>query len=87
MRVAGRPEPAGLGDRLTASVAWASPGYFDAMGLRLLGGRLFTDLDRAGGPGAVVVNETFARDLSADGEGVGQRVRFGFDGVCDSDDQ
>ena len=79
VQVAGRTEPAGPGDRLAPQVAWASPGYFDAMGLRLLGGRLFTDLDRAGSAGVVVVNETFARRLSADGEAVGQRVRFGLD--------
>ena len=77
VRVAGRPEPAGPGDRLSSRVAWASPGYFDAMRLRLLDGRLFTPSDRAGGPGVVVVNETFARALSRDGQAVGRRVRFG----------
>ena len=86
VQVAGRTEPAGPGDRLAPQVAWASPGYFDAMGLRLLGGRLFTDLDRAGSAGVVVVNETFARRLSADGEAVGQRVRFGLDSR-DGDEQ
>ena len=86
VQVAGRTEPAGPGDRLAPQVAWASPGYFDAMGLRLLGGRLFTDLDGAGSPGVVVVNETFARRLSADGEAVGQRVRFGLDSG-DGDEQ
>ena len=77
VRVAGQPEPADSGDRLFAEIAWASPGYFDAMRLRLLSGRLFTRLDRAGSPPVVVVNETFARDLSDGGEAVGQRVRFG----------
>ena len=84
VRVAGRPEPAD-GDRLMAGIAWASPGYFDAMNLRLLGGRLFTGLDRAGSPGVVVVNESLARHLSADGEAVGERVRFGSEGVGDGD--
>ena len=79
VQVAGRTEPADPGDRLAPQVAWASPGYFDAMGLRLLEGRLFTDLDRAGRAGVTVVNETFARRLSADGEALGQRVRFGLD--------
>ena len=87
VRVAGRPEPADRGDRLMATIGWASPGYFDAMGLRLLGGRLFTDLDRAGSPGVVVVNETFARHLSADGEAVGQRVQLGFEDGGDRDEQ
>ena len=87
VRVAGRPETAGAGGRLMPTIGWGSPGYFDAMRLRLLGGRLFTDLDRGGGPGVVVVNETFARQLSADGEAVGQRVRFGFEGIGDGDDR
>ena len=80
VRVAGRPEPAAPGDRLMARIAWASRGYFDAMRVRLLEGRLFTRSDRAGGPGVVVVNETFARGLSRDGEAVGQRVQFGLGG-------
>ena len=87
VRVAGRPEPVDPRDRLWASIAWASPGYFDAMRLRLLGGRLFTDLDRAGSPGVVVVNETLARHLSGDGEAVGQLVRLAFENVGDGDDQ
>ena len=87
VRVAGRPEPADRGDQLMAPIGWASPGYFDAMGLRLLGGRLFTDLDRAGSPGVVVVNETFARYLSAAGEAIGQRVRLGFEDGGDRDEQ
>ena len=77
VRVAGGSEPADRGSRLSVQVSWASPGYFDAMRLRLLGGRLFTTVDRAISPGVVVVNETLARHLSGDGEAVGQRVQFG----------
>ena len=77
VRVAGRSEPADQGGRLPVQVSWASPGYFDAMRLRLLGGRRFTTVDRAGSPGVVVVNETLARHVSGDGEAVGQRVQFG----------
>ena len=85
VRVAGQPESADPGDRLSSRVAWASPGYFDAMRLRLLDGRLFTRSDRVGGPGVVVVNETFARALSRDGQAVGQRVQFGFGGRGDDE--
>ena len=87
VRVAGRPEPVDPSDRLMVPIRWASPAYFDAMRLRLLEGRLFTDLDRAGSPGVVVVSETLARHLSGDGEAVGQRVGFGFEGSGDGDDQ
>ena len=54
----------------------ASPGYFDAMRLRLLDGRLFTRRDGAGAPRVVVVNETFAREVIGGAAAVGRRVRF-----------
>ena len=38
-----------------------TPGYQDALGLRVRQGRLFTDADRASGTRAWVVNEEFAR--------------------------
>ena len=38
-----------------------SPGYFSALGVPLLAGRVFTDADRAGGAKVAVVNESFAR--------------------------
>ena len=85
VRVAGQPEPADGGGRRSAQVTWASPGYFDAMRLRLLEGRLLTRLDGAGGPRVVVVNETLARDLSGGGRAVGQRVRFGSGGAGGGD--
>ena len=45
-----------------------SPGYFDAVGLRLLRGRLMTDRDTADTPGVAVVGESTARrDLAGRG--------------------
>ena len=54
----------------------ASPGYFDAMRLRLLDGRLFTRRDGTGAPRVLVANETFAREVLGGGPAVGRRVRF-----------
>ena len=54
----------------------ATPGYFDAMRLRLLRGRLFTRRDGTGAPRVLVVNETFAREVLGAGPAVGRRVRF-----------
>ena len=54
----------------------ASPGYFDAMRLRLLDGRLFTRRDGTGAPRVVVVNETFGREVIGGAAAVGRRVRF-----------
>ena len=54
----------------------ASPGYFDAMRLRLVGGRLFTRRDGTGAPRVLVVNESFAREVLGGAPAVGRRVRF-----------
>ena len=54
----------------------ASPGWFDAMRLRLLDGRLLTRRDGTGAPRALVVNETFARAVLGGGPAVGRRMRF-----------
>lgn len=59
--IEGRPEPA---DRTQTPVAWyrqVTTGYFDAIGIRLIAGRAFTDEDREGGMPVGVVNETLAR--------------------------
>ena len=37
------------------------PGYFEAMGIRLIRGRDFTEADRRGSPPVVIVNEEFVR--------------------------
>jgi predicted permease len=59
----------------------ASPGYFQAMGIRLRRGRVFTDQDGregAGQPSVIVVNETFAKTMWPDGrDPIGRRVRPG----------
>jgi len=49
--------------QLTADVVTASPRLFAALRIPLVRGRLFTDLDRAGGAPAAVVNETAARQF------------------------
>ena len=52
-----------------------SADYFRVMSVPLAAGRYLDASDRAGAPGAVVVNESFARQLCA-GTCVGSRVRF-----------
>ncbi|HET7249940.1 MAG TPA: ABC transporter permease [Gemmatimonadales bacterium] len=51
-----------------------SPGYFGALGIRLLAGRDFTAADRAGAPGVVVLSETVARRLWPNEPAVGKRI-------------
>ena len=74
VRVAGRPAPSDPGDLQRTTVRGASPGYFDALRLRIRDGRTFTRLDAAGSPRVLVVNETLARQLFGGDSAVGQRL-------------
>jgi len=76
VHVLGRPAPDDPSEAPVTLLHVVSPGYFETMRLRLLGGRLFTVRDRAGAPRVLVVNETFARELLGGAPAVGQRVRF-----------
>jgi putative ABC transport system permease protein len=51
-----------------------TPGYFRAMGVPRLSGRLFQATDRVDSPPVVIVNDAFARELFPGGNAVGQRV-------------
>ena len=44
-----------------ANVRMATPGYFDALGLRLVSGREFSAQDAPGAPAVIIVNESLAR--------------------------
>ncbi len=51
-----------------------SPGYFGALGIRLLAGRDFMPADRASAPGVVIVSETVARRVWPNQKAVGKRI-------------
>ena len=51
-----------------------SPGYFPAMGIRLVRGRDFTDRDTASSPGVAIVSRTVARMLSPAEDPLGMRI-------------
>ena len=69
-----RPKPT---ETPLADMRQASPGYFEAMGIRLLRGRTFTGADRAGAPGVAVVSEALARAYWPGADPLGKRFRFG----------
>jgi putative ABC transport system permease protein len=69
-------EPA-PGERLMTGVHVVNPRYFKAMGIPLLKGRAFTELDTVEAPTVLVVNETLSRRLWAGDEAVGKRVKLG----------
>jgi hypothetical protein len=54
-----------------------SPGYFTALGTRLLAGREFTPGDRSTQVPVAIVNQTLARRLFETPDAVGKRFRQG----------
>ena len=66
--------PTPLPHGYTVDKPTVSPGYFGALGIRLLVGRDFTAADRAGAPGAVVVSEAVAQRIWPNQSAVGKRI-------------
>ena len=62
----------------TVSGGYIGPDLFNAVGLRIVGGRGFTEADRQSRPQVAVVNETAARNLK--GPAVGALVHVGVPG-------
>jgi putative ABC transport system permease protein len=56
-----------------------SSGYFETMGIRLLRGRTFTEIDRAGAEPVAIVSETAARRFWNGRDPLGQRLRLSRD--------
>jgi predicted permease len=53
-----------------------APGYFPAMGLRIVRGRDIADTDIMGAPPVAVVNDAFVRAYFADEDPVGKRISY-----------
>ena len=69
--------PGANGGGPTATLMFTSDGFFDAMGIPLLGGRDLSPQDRQGAPIALVVNQALARKYFPGVDPVGQTVTFG----------
>src|SRR5256885_17043538 len=79
--VAGRP-PLEPGTEPSAQVRPATPGFFPALGVRLLRGRLFDEGDRAGRSQGLVVSEEFVRRTFPGEDPLGKTVQLGL-GITD----
>ena len=53
---------------------YVTPAYFDAMGIRMRAGRSFSDRDRVGAPGVVVVSASVAQEFWPGKSAVGQEI-------------
>ena len=51
-----------------------SPSYFDALGIKLLAGRVLSDNDTAGAPPVALINETLAKREFPDEDPIGRRI-------------
>jgi predicted permease len=54
----------------------ATPGYLDAVGLRLQRGRWLAETDRADAPEVVVINESFAERYYPNEDALGKRISY-----------
>jgi len=77
--VIGQPEPR-PGQEPSARGAAVTSGYFAALGIPLLEGRLFRDTDDADAPAVVLVSEGLARRHWPAGGAVGARISLSFAG-------
>jgi predicted permease len=71
-RPAGRGDPGPWGD-----VRYVTPGYFTALGIPLLKGRLFMDQDRQGSQAVAVIDENMAQQYWPNEDPIGKRLRRG----------
>ncbi len=69
--------PVPHGQEPHAQVRASTTGYFRAMGIRLIAGRLFDDSDSPNTPIALVVNQTFVKKVFDNAKPLGQQVEFG----------
>jgi predicted permease len=69
-----QPLPLDLAKRVAVQLRIITPGYFKAMGIRVIAGRGVTDDDRRGTPSVAVVNATAARLLWPNQSGLGHHL-------------
>jgi putative ABC transport system permease protein len=62
------------GQKPTAMLRAATPGYFKAMGIPLVAGRYFGESDTAGSTPAAIVDTTLVRRTFPDGNAIGKQV-------------
>ncbi|QSQ21713.1 ABC transporter permease [Pyxidicoccus parkwayensis] len=65
----------------TTYVRLVSPGYFEAIGIQLLDGRLLQESDRANTERAVVINRALAKKFFPGENPIGQRINTGLEGL------
>ena len=80
LRIRGKPIPAGQPGR-QADWQAVSPGYFESMRIRLIGGRYFDRRDVADGQPVIIVNQELAKEYFPGEDPLGQGIQVGRDTV------
>ncbi len=65
------------GESTEVGSAAVAPGYMETLRIPLLRGRAFTEQDREGTPGVVMINEAFARRYWSGQDPIGKRIQMG----------
>jgi predicted permease len=76
LSILGRPDGAPGAMLHDISQIGISAGYFQTMGIPLVGGRTFDSRDQAGAQPVAIVNESLARRYFKDVDPIGQQIRF-----------
>lgn len=79
LHVKGTPDPAPA-QAVHAAVRAASDGYYHALGIRLLAGRFFGDLDGPDAPIAIIVNQALVKAQFPNQNPLGQQLEIGDQG-------
>ena len=66
--------PRAMPQNRSTNVTYVTPGYFEALRVRLVRGRLFTDSDRQGSQPVAIINEAFARRFLKDDDPLGRHL-------------
>ncbi len=74
-QIEGQP-PVEKGKRPSTGGVVTSPGYFQTLGTKLIGGRTFTEQDGLPGRTVAIVNQCFAAKYFANQDPVGRRIRL-----------
>jgi putative ABC transport system permease protein len=74
-QVVGQP-PSAKGEEPYVEIRSTTPGYFDAIGTSLRGGRLFTAQDDANAGRVILINEEFSRRFLPGRPAIGQRLEL-----------
>jgi putative ABC transport system permease protein len=80
LSIDGLPPVPGMRPPTVPTIA-IGPRYFDTLGVRVLRGRAFTEVDGRAGHGTAIVNQSFVERYFANGVGIGERIRLAAEGT------